>query len=871
MTMIQAAQLFRKAALSLLALMTAAVGAAADSTIDNITFSSGWMFRQERLRNWHHATVPGTVQTDLMATGDIDDPFFGLNERAIQWIDKEDWLYDKHFTLTDTQQQRCHRELTFYGLDTYADVYLNDSLILKADNMFRTWHVDITRFTRVGDNHLRVRLCSPARIDMPTWEAHRHEYIASSDQSENGGLLDRQLSPFIRKAGYHYGWDWGPRIVTLGIWRPVVFTLWDDLIIRDIFVEQQEVSRKRADIRHHVTIEADHETQATVTVTDSATQRTLATQTVSLRAGTNTVTLPYTISNPRLWWCNGLGEPHLYTLQTTIRSTQPTADSNPTVCQTTRVGLRSVKLHKEPDSDGKGESFYFTLNGEKVFMKGANYIPCDIFLPRVSDSVYQRTVADAVAVNMNMLRVWGGGTYEDDRFYDLCDRHGILVWHDFMYACSLVPAAGDYLENARLEAIDNVKRLRNHPCIALWCGNNEVQDAWFGWGWKKQAERKDGDLARRLWEEYGNLYFRTLPEVVGEYAPQTPYQPSSPFASREGRSEMTRGDYHSWEVWHSRRPIRDYNKIRARFFSEYGMQSFPELSTVKRFAPDPKDWDIASDVMMAHQRGGANANSLIESYLTTEYGRPDSFDTLLYVGQLMQGDAMKTAVEAHRRDKGYCWGSLLWQINDCWPVASWSTRDYYGRWKAAHYMVRPAMADILVSPIQKEDSTLHICIANDRLTPVSGTLTVEVWTAKEKVKSEKMKAKVAANITADIWQKPTARLLAEAGVGADEAIIHAEFDVAGNKYKNNYILVYPKELKLQRAQVETVVEGLNVKVKSPTYARGIYLSLDGDDTHHFSDNYFDLLPGEERTVSVATTLPPSEVRQRLRVMVYGSR
>lgn len=826
--------------------------------------NSGWTFRQERLHNWHYATVPGTVHTDLIALGSIEDPFYGLNERTVQWIDKEDWLYDNHFTVTAEQQQCSRRELTFYGLDTYADVWLNDSLILKADNMFRTWRADISHLTRTGDNHLRVRLNSPIKTDLPKWQQFPNQYHANSDQSENGGLLDRRLSPFVRKAGYHYGWDWGPRIVTLGIWRPVVFTAWKDFIIRDVFVEQTKVTRKRADIQHHVTIEAEREISATLIVIDSATQRRLATQTINLHRGTNEISLPYAIQNPRLWWTNGLGEPNLYTLQTTIES-----EKGDIATQTTTVGLRSLQLHREADADGKGEAFFFTLNGERLFMKGANYIPCDVFLPRVTDSVYQRTVADAVAVNMNMLRVWGGGVYEDDRFYKLCDKYGILVWQDFMFACAMYPAAGAFLDNIRQEAIDNVKRLRNHPCIALWCGNNEVQDAWLGWGWKRQSEH-DGH-AERLWAEYKELFFHTLPEVVKTYAPQTAYHPSSPFATYEGKSEFTRGDYHYWEVWHARKPISEYNKVRARFFSEYGMQSFPEFSTIKRFAPNPKDWDISSDVMMAHQRGGAHANGLIKSYLNAEYGCPQGFDTLLYVGQLMQGDAMKTAVEAHRRDKGYCWGSLLWQINDCWPVASWSTRDYYGRWKAAHYMVRPAMADILVSPIQTEDSTLHIYIVNDRLTPVSGQLSVEVYSAAGRCLALTLRVKVGANSSADVWQSPTAQLLAQASLSPEQAIIHTEFtpdNSEGKKYSNNYILVYPKDLKLSPTHISIKVEGKCVTVSSDRYARGVYLFLDGDDDHHFSDNFFDLLPGEQRTISVTTRMSSDEIQRRLFFMVY---
>lgn len=895
-------------------LLALALNMAPAAAQERIQLTDGWQFRQARLNNWHPATVPGTVHTDLMAIGQIADPFFGLNERGVQWVDKEDWVYETTFSISAQQQARAHRELTFFGLDTYADVYLNDTLILQADNMFRTWRRDVSHLTREGQNRLRIYLHSPIKVDMPKWEAHRYEYPGDNDQSQNGGLLDRQLVPFARKAGYHYGWDWGPRLVTSGIWRPVTFTAWDDFIVRDIFVEQKEVTRKRAVVSHHVTIEATQATTVTVSVTDSTTRHRLARQTFALKPGTNEVTLPYTISNPKLWWCNGMGEPHLYTLLTEIkderlkikdevtsegkyisqlsslRSALAKLRSAKNSHLSTRVGLRSIQLHSEPDAEGR--DFYFVLNGEKVFMKGANYIPCDNFLTRVTDSVYRRTIDDAVAVNMNMLRIWGGGTYEDDRFYRLCDERGILIWHDFMFACGLYPATGAWLANVRQEAIDNVVRLRNHPCIALWCGNNECQDAWFNWGWKNRFERRDPALAQRLWQEFKDLYFTTLPQVVAQYAPQTSYRPSSPFATYDSGSKPNLGDYHYWEVWHGRKPISEYNKVRARFFSEYGMQSFPELASVRRFAPDANDWDIYSDVMMAHQRGGAHANALIENYLQTEYGKPEGFDTLLYVGQLMQGDAMKTAVEAHRRDKGYCWGTLLWQINDCWPVASWSTRDYYGRWKAAHYLMRPAMADILVSPIET-DGRLHVFIVNDHLQPVGGQLTVQVWTADRLCHTVSQRVKVAANSSADSWQMPTDQLLAAAGIARNEAIVHAEFRPdnttlkrtaggIGSSYANNYILVYPKHLRQQAAptlattisvSTEGKAEGSNtyaITISTDRYARGIFLSLEGDADHHFADNYFDLLPGQQHTVQLTTCLSRAAVERNLHAMVYRS-
>lgn len=375
------------------------------------------------------------------------------------------------------------------------------------------------------------------------------------------------------------------------------------------------------------------------------------------------------------------------------------------------IGLRSLKLISEKDKYGK--SLYFELNGHKVFMKGANLVPCDNFLPRVTDSIYEKTVADARDVNMNMLRVWGGGIYEDDAFYKYCDKYGILVWQDFMFACSTYPADSAFLENVRQEAVYNVKRLRNHPCIAVWCGNNECQDIWFGWGGKKKMYEEQG-YADIIWEQFHNLFFGVLPEVVKQYAGGISYRPSSPFAFDDTPSDGINGDDHYWGVWHGREPIGNYNVKRARFFSEYGFQSFPEYESVKIYAPDKRDQYITSEVMMAHQRAGNYANKLIEEYIEKEYRKPADFESFLYVGMILQGDAIKTAIEAHRRDMPYCMGSLFWQHNDCWPVASWSSRDYYGRWKAQHYFAKNAFADILVSPLVADD-TVTVHVVSDRL------------------------------------------------------------------------------------------------------------------------------------------------------------
>lgn len=590
----------------------------------------GWKFRQARLTNWYPATVPGVVHTDLLQNKIIEDPFFRLNERGLQWIDKEDWVYETCFTLAADMMRKENMELVFEGLDTYADVYLNDECILKADNMFRRWSIPVRQYIREENNILKVYFHSPVKIDVPKWDALPYQYSASNDQSENGGLFNKKISIFARKAGYHYGWDWGPRLVTSGIWRPVYIMAWSDLRINDVFIEQKEVGAGRAVIAGHVELDADKDMDGVlVTITDEATGRVLGEWQADLKRGTNRVTVDFVLHKPKLWWSNGLGEPFLYRFRTDIIAGGELLDS-----KTERVGIRSLKVVHQPDKDG--HTFYIELNGRPVFAKGANYIPSDNFLPRVTPENYKKTILDAAGVNMNMLRVWGGGIYENDVFYDLCDEHGIMIWQDFMFACSMYPVEGALLDNIHQEAVDNVKRLRNHACIALWCGNNECQDAWLGWGWKCEIERQNKEYADKIWAQYRQQYHVTLPGVVREYAPGTFYWPSSPFAFEGEMSGTTDGDRHYWSVWHGKAPISDYDSEKSRFFSEYGFQSFPEFDSVKRYAPYPEDWDIRSEVMMSHQRGGDHANGLIETYLLNEYKKPRDFRAFLYMNHVLQ-------------------------------------------------------------------------------------------------------------------------------------------------------------------------------------------------------------------------------------------
>ena len=821
----------------------------------------GWKFRQARLTNWYPATVPGVVHTDLLQNKIIEDPFFRLNERGLQWIDKEDWVYETCFTLAAGMMRKENMELVFEGLDTYADVYLNDECILKADNMFRRWSIPIRQYIREENNILKVYFHSPIKIDVPKWDALPYQYPASNDQSENGGLFNKKISIFARKAGYHYGWDWGPRLVTSGIWRPVYIRAWSDLRINDVFIEQKEVGAGRAVIAGHVELDADKDMDGVlVTITDEATGRVLGEWQADLKRGTNRVTVDFVLHKPKLWWSNGLGEPFLYRFRTDIIAGGELLDS-----KTERVGIRSLKVVHQPDKDG--HTFYIELNGRPVFAKGANYIPSDNFLPRVTPENYKRTILDAAGVNMNMLRVWGGGIYENDVFYDLCDEHGIMIWQDFMFACSMYPAEGALLDNIHQEAVDNVKRLRNHACIALWCGNNECQDAWLGWGWKREIERQNKEYADKIWAQYRQQYHVTLPGVVREYAPGTFYWPSSPFAFEGEMSGTTDGDRHYWSVWHGKAPISDYDSEKSRFFSEYGFQSFPEFESVKRYAPYPEDWDIRSEVMMSHQRGGDHANELIETYLLNEYKKPRDFRAFLYMNHVLQGDAIKTAIESHRRQMPYNMGTLFWQHNDCWPVASWASRDYYGRWKAQHYYVRKAYDDILISPVVEGDD-LKVYAVSDRLENTSGRLQLQVCQFDGTVVHHWDKSVgISGNDSRVCFSAPLAKLLE----GANRGTVYVRVDYtdkSGRVYHNNYCLGKQKDMDYPKVDLQTEVRsiegGYEVTVSADKFARAVCLSV-ADNESVYSDNYFDVQPKSSVQVQVRTRLSAEAFNGSLRL------
>lgn len=822
----------------------------------------GWKFKQWRLNNWYPAKVPGVIHLDLMSNKIIEDPFFRLNERAVQWVDKEDWMYETHFDVDKSLFAKENIRLHFMGLDTYADVYLNGHKVMVADNMFREWKVDIKDLIKEKDNKLEVLFLSPIKMDIPKWDALPFQYPTGPDQSQQGGIFNKTVSIFARKAGYHYGWDWGPRLVTSGIWRPVYIEAWDEVKLEDVFFHQKEVNTDIAKISVVTELlSSEDNKKVSIKIKEKKTGQVYAEKDFILNKGLNNLIIDCDIQEPKLWWSNGLGEPNMYEFETEILVNNKISDK-----KETRIGLRSIEVVNEPDE--YGTSFYFVLNGIKVFAKGANYIPSDNFLPRVTYETLEKAVLDAKNTNMNMLRVWGGGTYEEDVFYDLCDEHGIMVWQDFMFACSMYPSEGHFLESVKHEAIDNIKRLRNHPSISIWCGNNEAYDGWFGWGRKEDYAKQNPEYARVMWKQYTDLFHKLLPDMVELYAPGIRYWPSSPYGLPGQGCDSENGDKHYWGVWHGREPIAQYNLEKSRFFSEYGFQSFPEFESVKQYAPNPEDWKITSEVMMEHQRAGSYANELIEEYLLKEYQTPKDFEAFLYMNQVLQGDAIKIAIEAHRRAMPYCMGTLFWQHNDCWPVASWSSRDYYGRWKAQHYFAREAYKDLLLSPIE-ENGKLNIYLVSDRQEKVRGQLKIEVYSLEGKLVNEESEdIEVLENTSAIVYSKKIESFLSK--LDRSKIVLHVSFqDTNYNTYSNNYFFNQPKNLDFSKAKIgrsiEKAKDGFNLNLRTNKFARAVFLSIEGID-NFFSNNYFDMLPDKDYMIHVRTNLNESEFKKQLKIV-----
>ena len=795
------------------------------------------------IRNWTFyypgfeplsCTAPCTMLSVLYENGKIPDPHYGLNERELQYLADKDCSFEAKFTVDDDTTARDFHELVFHGLDTICQIYLNGVLVEKVQNMHRTHIIPVNDELRRGENTLRLDFKSPTRYFAR--EQHRH-YLYMNDGDTIPGAAH------LRKAMYQSGWDWGPTLPDMGIWRKVELRSYD-----------------RDRLEYTVFSQDHHDGVVDVTVYAASAQE---------RAGEIWVTLDgkrekvidgeatITVENPRLWWVRGFGEQPLYECVIELIHDGVVLDS-----MTKRIGLRTLTVSTEKDADKKGSEFCFVINGVKIFSMGANYIPMDNLLSRVTDERIEQHIQWAIDANFNTLRIWGGGYYPEDRFYDLCDEKGIMVWEDFMVACANIWYTDNMMWEFQCEAIDNLTRLNHHASLAILCGNNEMEDMILNAG---------AQNTEHVRHDYIHLYEIQLPELCREYAPDTFYWPSSPSSGGgfDDPGNHARGDTHYWTVWHGGVPFTTYRQMHFRFCSEYGFEAFPSMKTIGTFCEE-KDHNCFSRVMENHQKckGG---NGKILRYLSDNYLYPAKFEDLVYASQLLQADAIKYGVEHFRRERGFCMGSIYWQFNDCWPVASWSSVDFCGRYKALHYAARKFYAPVAMG-LFLEKGRLTVNVSNETRKDFHGSIRLRLCDKDFSVIEEKTASvHVEALEAFDVYRY---RLPV---CDAYSTYIYVDLlDEQGNLVQRQVEMQVPGkyfewEPPTVTAEFRDVDGGVEIAVTGDTFTRGVMLDFDGFDCV-LTDNFFSITDAEPYIVTARTDRSAAELKMALTVKtVYDIR
>ncbi|WP_368658780.1 glycoside hydrolase family 2 protein [Metabacillus halosaccharovorans] len=768
--------------------------------------------------------VPGTVMNDLLCHGRIDDPFYRDNERFAYDIASKDYVYIRDFIVEEELIQSENIILRFEGLDTLAEIKINENSVAKTHNMHRIYEFDVKSFLVPGLNKLQVTLFSPI------------QYISKKQTEEKlWGVGDAiEGYPHLRKGHSMFGWDWGPQIPDLGIWRDVSLLAWNTGRIEDVYITQDHRDNEvGVNVRVKIETRPNHAVNLKVKMTSPSGME----DSFHIDDALSEETVSFNVANPQLWWPNNYGEQPLYKVEVISSDQSDVLDE-----KVLNIGLRTIKVKHEPDQWGK--SFEFEVNGLSIFAMGANYIPEDSIIARYSKERTEQLLNDCVEANFNMVRVWGGGIYPEDYFFDLCDQKGIIVWQDFMFACSMYGLNDDFRKNVEQEVIDNVKRIRHHASLGIWCGNNEVEEAWVYWGIPGEGYKYKAD--------YIKLFEFIIPELIKELDPHTFYWSSSP-SSGGGFNEPrnpNEGDMHYWEVWHGLKPFSEYEKYHFRFCSEFGFQSFPSMKTINTFT-EPEDRNIFSYVMEKHQKNGA-ANGKILFYLSENFLYPKDFDSLVYASQLLQAEAIKYGVEHWRRNRGRCMGSLYWQLNDCWPVASWSSLDYFGRWKALHYFAKKFYAPVLMS-LREEGSDVEIHVTNDSLSTIEAHIEWKLRKNNSEILAQGNVQTEVNNLTA----KQCERLSLDKYITEENKrnlYLECTLYVNGEQTSvSTLMFTKPKHFNFIDPEltfnVIDEIDTFEITISSQAFAKYIEIDLKAADCK-FSDNYFDLSRGEVRTVKV---------------------
>ena len=806
---------------------------------------TAWKFRDAtRADKWRDAVVPGCVHRDLRRHGVIPDPFFGTNELDLQWIEQRDWEYRANFNVSAALLNEEIVELVCDGLDTLSTVYLNGKKVAATDNMFVTWRWNVKSLLKRGSNELRFVFASVGRALPQTRPEHQPKEFNDS--------LGR--SSVFRKQPCQFGWDWGPRFATAGIWRDIRLEAWTGNRLDSVRITQDH------SVRNHVTLSfapelARADRNVTYAVTLSLNDAIVA------EAHGKAGALALEVKNPQLWWPAGHGAQPLYTVTVVARD----AAGREIGTWSRRIGLRTIALDRSKDK--WGESFQFVVNGRPLFAKGANWIPAHSFVAGLTRADYQRDLLSAVQANMNMLRVWGGGIYESEDFYDVCDELGLLVWQDFMFACTIYPGDREFLASVKLEAEHNIRRIRHRASLALWCGNNEIET--LNW----DALKAD----RKLRKNYDAIFHKILPAAVTAHDGITDYWPTSPYRG-DGRSNdysikalgEISGDTHFWDVWHARHPVKDYEKWNFRFVSEFGMQSYSSPATNATFCT-AEDSNVFGPVMENHQKNTAG-NQIILDYVSRLYRFPKNQDALIYLSQLNQAYCMQTGVEHYRRIMPRCMGALYWQLNDCWPVASWSSIEHTGRWKALHHIARRFFAPALVSAHVPGSETaiignyrrttvdkVHLYTVYDSPETAEGVLVWDLFHLNGNILSSGKKD-VVLRYGQSVKQRTLDLSDAMKSHGRDNIYLRIALEIYGQRVSEETVfLTPPRFLALPKGKVSVTTRQLTptqvlFTFRSEVFQHRFAFDLEGH-SYRTSDNYFELYPGEQKDALVEFSSP----------------
>jgi len=784
--------------------------------------SEKWQFKNRKEQQWLPARIPGTVHLDLMNNKIIPDPFKDENEKKVQWIENEDWEYQTTFQVLSKELENDQIDLVFNGLDTFSEIYLNGKLLKKTDNMFRKWEIPVKDFLKEGNNELKIKFRSAVNEGK---ELAKKVPFTTPESPRS----------FVRKAQYQFGWDWGPRLVTAGIWKDIQLKLWNLAKIQNVKYHQIS-SENGLDLKFEIQIDTQNPGDYVLNINK-------LNKKVYLKKGLNRISIPYGTDGLKLWQPNGWGDAHLYDFKIELFKDKRSLDQ-----ENIKVGLRTVELVQEKDAAGK--SFYFKVNGKPLYAKGTNWIPSDSFSPRITKEKYQKLIKDAKDANMNMIRVWGGGIYEDDEFYKACDENGILVWQDFMFAGSFYPADEDFLNNVKEEVKDQINRIQNHPSIALWCGNNEIDEAIVNWGYQKQFKYSKED-SLQVWKDYKKLFHELIPNTLQESltSDKNIYWPSSPSIGWGHKESLTEGDSHYWGVWWGEQPFEIYNEKVGRFMSEYGFQGMPSLEAVKSMFSGTPDLNLQNPVIKAHEKN-TRGWEIISEYMKRDYKVPTDFIQYNYISQLLQSRGMRIAVEAHRRSKPYNMGTLYWQLNDCWPVGSWSSIDYLGNWKAVHYQMKRSFEQQVILTEEKE-GVLNFYAVNDGLN-IFSDVNLELQTINfdgqilKEFKAVSKEKKLESILKFDPIQMAT--LVSD----SDKNKVFLQFTLKDGSGKiiavNQHFFSKPKDLQLPKPDIKIKkISADEVEISTDVLAKDIYLMGDTQ----FNDNFFDLLPNTSKKIKLS--------------------